>query len=395
MIPTSAAASHGTATFGSSPFGFSGGGHQFRRRRLARRQGRRQRIAARQRRRHGQCRSRPLLGVRLEAAVDHALHGRVQILHQRGDAGRFCPFLHFHQLHQRGRLESALSREQLVQQQPQRVDVAPDGDFCPRKLLGRHVRRRTAADVALQLPAETRQPKIHDKDLAAAIDHDVGRLQVAVQHAFFVRRRQARAQLARGLQRLIHRQPPDTPQQGTEILPVHVLHGDVVQPLHLADVVNPAHVGMRHLARDAHFIIEARQRAFVASGGFRQELQRHHLSQRQVRGAIDLTHAAPPQQPGDAVAPRQHGARHEASFVYAARGTHAGRRRRRQHLRFRRRGVERRRAPGTEPAVIRALARAGRTIPHVSRPILARLAVNCRWPSRMLGHASGLSREHF
>src|ERR1035441_5434609 len=74
------------------------------------------------------------------------------------------------------------------------------------------------------------------------------------------------------------------PQQGTEVFAVHVLHGNVVQPIHLADVVDPAHVGMRHLARDAHLVVEARQHAFVAGRGFRQELQPHRLPQRQVRG---------------------------------------------------------------------------------------------------------------
>jgi len=157
------------------------------------------------------------------------------------------------------------------------------------------------------------------------VDHHVGRFQIAMQHAFFVRRRQARAQLARRLERFIHRQPPDPPQQGTEVFAVHELHRDVVQPLHLADVVHPAHVGMSHLPRDAHFVVEARQRAFVAGRRFRQELQRHRLAQRQVRGAVDFAHAAAPQQAGDAVAPRQHRARQKASFVHAAGGARRGR----------------------------------------------------------------------
>ena len=160
-------------------------------------------------------------------------------------------------------------------------------------------------------------------DLAAPIDHHVRRFQIAMQHAFFVRRVQPRAEFARGLHRLVHRQPSDAAQQRAQILAVHELHGNVMQPLGHADVVDAAYVGMRHLARDPHFVIEASQRAIVGGGGFGQKLQRHRLAQRQVDGAVDFAHPAASQQSRHTIAPGNDGTRQKAAFIHAARGAQA------------------------------------------------------------------------
>ncbi len=74
-------------------------------------------------------------------------------------------------------------------------------------------------------------------------------------------------------------------------------------PIHLADVVNAAHVRMGHLARNANFVIEAGNGAVVAGCGFRKKLERYGLAQREVGGAIDFAHSAPAQESGDTVAP--------------------------------------------------------------------------------------------
>jgi len=134
-IPSSAAASHGTATFGGSPSVSpaaatnSGEGVS-----PAAAPPPADRRPARPPPPPGP--RPPFPRVRLQTTLDDALHGRVQILHQRGDAGRGRALLHLHQFHQRRRLECALSREQLIQQQPQRVDVAPDGDSVPASCSG-------------------------------------------------------------------------------------------------------------------------------------------------------------------------------------------------------------------------------------------------------------------
>ena len=92
-----------------------------------------------------------------------------------------------------------------------------------------------------------------------AVDHDVGGLQIAMQHALVVRGGQTRAELARDLQRLIGGQPADAAQQRAEIFAIDVFHGKKRLAVDFADVVDAADIGMRDLARDAHFVVEARQ----------------------------------------------------------------------------------------------------------------------------------------
>ena len=62
---------------------------------------------------------------------------------------------------------------------------------------------------------------------------------------------------------------------------------------------------MRHLAGDANFVVEPRERAFVARCCLGQELEGHGLAEGQIGGAIDFTHTAAAQQARDAVARRQ------------------------------------------------------------------------------------------
>ena len=79
----------------------------------------------------------------------------------------------------------ALAGEQLVEHQAERVEVALHRHLAPRQLLRRHVGRRAAADCRARRARSTRaaSPKSVMRHLAAAVDHDVGRLEVAVQHA--------------------------------------------------------------------------------------------------------------------------------------------------------------------------------------------------------------------
>ena len=94
------------------------------------------------------------------------------------------------------------------------------------------------------------------RDFPAAVDHDVGRLEVAVQHAFRVRGRQPGAQLPRDLDPFVDRQPADALQQRRQVLAVHVLHRQIQLAVRLADVVDAAHVRVRELPRQPHFVAQ-------------------------------------------------------------------------------------------------------------------------------------------
>ena len=90
-------------------------------------------------------------------------------------------------------LEHRLAREQLVQHQTECVDVGPFGQFFPGKLFGRHVRRRARARLVAADPAgRPGQTEVGDLGPATSVDHHVGRLEVAVQDPFLMRRGEPR-----------------------------------------------------------------------------------------------------------------------------------------------------------------------------------------------------------
>ena len=93
--------------------------------------------------------------------------------------------------------------------------------------------RISSPSIALR---ETGQAEVGDSSAAAAVDHHVGRLQVAMQNALIVGRGKAGAELARDLQRLLVGQAADPPQQRGEVLAVDVLHGDEVLTLELSPI---------------------------------------------------------------------------------------------------------------------------------------------------------------
>jgi hypothetical protein len=83
-----------------------------------------------------------------------------------------------------------------------------------------------------------------------------------------------------------------------------------------ADVAHAAHVGMRHLPRDADFVAEPRERGLVAARVQRDELQRDGLIERQVERAIDLAHAALAEQAENAEPAGEGRPGGEAAFFY-------------------------------------------------------------------------------
>src|SRR2546429_5128146 len=86
-----------------------------------------------------------------------------------GDGSRLAQA---HQLPERGRLEGALAGEDFVEDQTQRVDVAPGGDLLARQLLRSHVGRRSSARLlALDARGNSRQPKIDRKSTRLNSSH--------------------------------------------------------------------------------------------------------------------------------------------------------------------------------------------------------------------------------
>ena len=177
------------------------------------------------------------------------------------------------QLGDRRRVEGAPAGEDLEQHQAEREDVAALRDVLARELLGRHVGGRAGSDVG-EAAGEAGQAEVGDADAAFRVEHDVGRLEIAVQHAAVVRRGKAGADLARDLGGALFREAADALQQPGQIFAVDQLHRQEDAAVVLADVVDAADVAVRHLARDAHFVVELGEPLRVLGDGRRQELQR-------------------------------------------------------------------------------------------------------------------------
>ena len=304
--------------------GFAGRGHHLRRRRFAGRERRRQRIPAGQRCRDRQRGRWPISRVVLETTEDRPIDRRIQISNQlRGwDDSRFALA---QQLRDVPGLDGALAGEQLVEDQPQRIDVAPDGDLTACELLRRHVGRRAGPERFTRNPGKT---EVGDPHAARAVDHHVRGLQIPVDDAPLVGGAESRAHLAGQFERALDRESPDAAQERRQFLAVHVFHREECVAVDLVDVVYAADVRVRDLPCHPHLVVELHQARRIVIEVRRQELERYRLRELQVVSAIDLAHAAAAEASDDAVPAAEHRAKRKASVVDGVRGGQPSRRRR-------------------------------------------------------------------
>ena len=107
-----------------------------------------------------------------------------------------------------------------------------------------------------------------------------------------------------------------------EVLAVHVLHGEEGLAVHLADVVDAADRGWvtSRAVRASLWKRSSQSPVLWRRGG--EELERDGLAEGQVVGAVDLAHAALPQEADDAIALEEEIAGREP-FVRGGTGTGA------------------------------------------------------------------------
>lgn len=141
-------------------------------------------------------------------------------------------------------------------------------------------------------------------------------------------RGQRGAQAAGDLHCLIGRQPTDATQQRCQVFAVNILHREERHAIPLADIVDPANVGVRYLAGDPNLGMKARQRGAIPGQGVGQELQCYRLLQLIVEGAIDFAHAATAGQAQNAITAGDQSAAVKDPFaVLRGRGNRMRRRR--------------------------------------------------------------------
>ncbi len=212
--------------------------------------------------------------------------------------------------------ERRTDRQELVEQTAGRVEVRPRVDLLALRLLRREVLRgaddgRGLGHRHAGVTHGAGDAEVHDLDLAVARQHDVGRLDVAVDDAGSVRVLQGLEDADRHLQRPLRQQLATGVQKLTERRAVHVLHDDV-RDRHVVDVVLA-----RVVDRDDRGMVERGGRlGLPAEPGLEgrvareiraQRLHRHGAAEAGVMREVDLRHATTPE--------------HLAQFVPAAEAT--------------------------------------------------------------------------
>src|SRR4029077_13405355 len=290
---------------GARPNGvfFAGGGNHLRRGRFARRESCRERIATGERRSNLKGGGRALVRIFLEATKNDAFDDGIELrLAGRGGRGQRTGGRAMEIPGSDG-IGGALAGENFEEHQPERVEITLNGDLEAGRLLGRHVRGRAGANFfGSDIFGESREAKIGDAHLAAAVEHDVRGFEVAVKDAVFVGGGETGAELARNLQALVGGQPANAPEQGGQVFSIHVFHSEKNAAIGFTDVEDPADVGMRDLAGKTHFGVKALQSIFVAGKRYRQELERNGLAEFQIICAVNLAHAAFANERDDAIA---------------------------------------------------------------------------------------------
>ena len=110
---------------------------------------------------------------------------------------------------------------------------------------------------------QPRDPEVHHLEKPGRIHQQVLRLDVAVDDALLVRHLERAAELLPDRERGRHGQPARLADQRRDGGAVHVLHRDVVDPVHLAEIVGPHHVAVGDPPRQPELLLEALQQRGV------------------------------------------------------------------------------------------------------------------------------------
>ncbi len=208
--------------------------------------------------------------------------------------------------------EDGPGRQHLEQHAAEGPDVGPGVDVAARHLFRAHVARGPddQADLGDRLdrllaigPDGRRlgQAEVDELHLARRRQHDVRRLEVAVNHTLGVGFLEAGDDLDGDGQRVVDRHRPADQALGQRFA-VDPLEDEVGRPVQPFQAVDGGDVRMTEGGEDARFALEPPQAPGIAAEGVGQALDGDFPIERGVEGAVDAAHAARTQQVEDLVA---------------------------------------------------------------------------------------------
>jgi hypothetical protein len=215
-----------------------------------------------------------------------------------------------HDRRQRGvAVERNLSREELEDDDPHRVEIASLVHALAAHLLGAHVlrgadERSRGGHMALGVNVFG-DAEVHQADDAPGVAHDVRSLQVAMDNAFIVDRFEPIRDLDRNGQGLAQGKRALRSQNLAQVHALDELHGDEIEALVGSVLVDAAYVLVCHPTRQLDLGSEALSHLRRARHVGAQHLHRYHVVEDTVLCLVDHAHSAATQRREHLVALRQ------------------------------------------------------------------------------------------
>ena len=220
--------------------------------------------------------------------------------------------VHHHQRHGRIRHERRAPAQHLIQGNPQRIQVrAVIGDFAADQLR-RHVAGRPhhgACGRVAVAAQDLDDPKIHQDGLALHVEHDVGGLDVAMDHAALVGIADCIGDVRCKFDGIFDRKLPsgiDQPFQAVlECFPRKELQHHVIHAVIIVEIVHLHDIGMAQARYSRRFTLEALDEHRIGRKMGMDKLDRNNPLQIWIGRLVDRRHASLSEQCIDSVTSTQ------------------------------------------------------------------------------------------
>ena len=185
--------------------------------------------------------------------------------------------------------------EALVKDGAERPDVATLVGRLAAKLFRRHVGKRPEQTAGLSLGGihDARDPEVHDFDGAIGGDHDVSRLDIAMNHPAAVSVIECAASLDEVAELLRQGQRQTRRDHLFEAFPLQVLHGDKRRAVRFGEFVDGDDIGMLQQSRGLGLAMEALEQIGVIGNARGDGLDGDGPPNERVTGLEDDTHGSP------------------------------------------------------------------------------------------------------